>query len=69
MVLLGNLGGKLKSGRYVDYPAYGYPGHRTTANMFVTLLQLAGSNRESFGVPDPGLEDFDQHGPLAELLA
>ena len=63
------VGGKLRTGRYVDYPAYGYPGHRTTANMYVTLLQLAGSSRTSFGVADPGLKDFDQHGPLEELLA
>lgn len=69
MVVLGNIGGKLKTGRYIDYPAYGYPGHRTTANMFVTLLQLAGSSRTSFGVADPGLKDFDQHGPLEELLS
>ena len=69
MVLLGNVGGKLKTGRYVDYPGYGRPAHRTTANLYVTLLQLAGSKRESFGVADPGLKDLDQHGPLAELLA
>ncbi len=69
MVLLGNIGGKLKTGRYIDYPAYGHKGHRTIANMYVTLLQLAGSNRTSFGQPDPGLKDFDQHGPLAELCA
>lgn len=68
MVVLGNIGGKLKTGRFVDYPAYGYQGHRTTANMYVTLLQLAGSSRTSFGQADPGLKDFDQHGPLQELL-
>jgi len=69
MVVLGNISGKLKTGRYVDYPAYGYKGHRTTANMYVTLLQLAGSDRTSFGMSDPGLKDFDQHGPLDELFA
>jgi hypothetical protein len=69
MVLIGNLGGKLKAGRYIDYPGYGQKGHRTTANMYVTLLQLAGSKRESFGMADPNLKDLDQHGPLAELLA
>jgi hypothetical protein len=37
--------------------------------MYVTLLQLAGSKRESFGMADPNLKDLDQHGPLAELLA
>lgn len=69
MVVLGNIDGKLKTGRFVDYPAYGFPGHRTTANMYVTLLHLAGSDRTNFGIPDPGLKDFDQHGPLEELLA
>lgn len=68
MVVLGNIDGKLKTGRYLDYPAYGYPGHRTTANFYVTLLQLAGSTRTNFGKADPGLKDFDQHGPLEELL-
>ena len=69
MVTLGDLGGKLKAGRYLDYPAYGYSGHRTTANMFVTLLQLAGSQRTQFGMQDPGLKDLDQHGPLSEWLS
>jgi len=68
LVLIGNLGGKLKAGRYVDYPGYGQKGHRTTANLYTTLLQLAGANRESFGMADPGLKDLDQHGPLVELL-
>ncbi|MEM7395400.1 MAG: DUF1552 domain-containing protein, partial [Verrucomicrobiota bacterium] len=31
MVVLGNIDSKLKTGRFVDYPAYGHPGHRTTA--------------------------------------
>jgi hypothetical protein len=69
MVLLGNMGGKLKTGRYVDYPGYGQKGHRTTANLYLTLLHLAGAKHETFGVADPGLKDLDQTGPLAELLA
>jgi hypothetical protein len=69
MVLIGNVGGKLRPGRYVDYPGYGLKGHRTTANMYVTMLHLAGADRDAFGVPDPALKDLDQHGPLAELLA
>ena len=68
MVVLGNIGGRLKTGRYIDYPGYGQPGHRTIANMYVTLLHLAGSSRDSFGMADPGLKDFNQHGPLEELL-
>ena len=69
MVMIGNIAGQLKTGRYVDFPGYGQSGHRTTANLFVTLLQLAGSSRSSFGQADPGLLDFDQHGPIDELLA
>lgn len=69
MVMIGDMGGRLKTGRYIDYPGYGHKGHRTTANMFVTLLQLAGSQRTSFGMPDPNLKDLDQHGPLDELFA
>lgn len=68
-VVIGNVGGKLKTGRYVDYPGYGQPGHRTTANLFLTLLHLAGATRDTFGVADPTLRDLDQTGPLAELLA
>ncbi len=69
MVVIGNMGGKLKAGRYLDYPGYGQMGHRTTANMYLTLLQLAGCQRDTFGMADPNLKDLDQHGPLAELLA
>ena len=69
MVVLGNMGGKLKSGRYIDYPGYGRNGHRTTANMYLTLLHLAGAMRDNFGTPDPNLKDLDQTGPLSELLA
>jgi hypothetical protein len=69
MVVIGDLGGKLKTGRYVDYPGYGRKGHRTTANLYLTLLHLAGAKRDTFGMPDPALKDLDQTGPLAELLA
>ena len=69
MVMIGNVGGKLKNGRYIDYPGYGQPKHRTTANLYTTFLQMAGSTRDHFGVADPGLKDLDQYGPLEELLA
>lgn len=69
MVVIGDMGGKLRAGRYIDYPGYAQPRHRTIANMYVTLLQLAGSSRDSFGMDDPGLKDLDQHGPLEELLS
>ncbi len=69
MVVLGDMNGKLRTGRYLDYPGYAQSGHRTTANMFVTLLNLAGSSRDHFGMSDPNLKDFDQYGPLHEWLA
>lgn len=69
MVVIGDMGGALKTGRYVDYPGYGRKGHRTTANMYLTLLHLAGAKRDTFGTADPNLKDLDQTGPLAELLA
>lgn len=70
MVLIGNLGGKLKtSGRFLQFPKYQTKGHRTTANLYCTLLHAAGKPRDKFGVADPGLKDIDQSGPVAELLA
>lgn len=71
MVLVaGRLGGKLKAGgRYLDYPRYGRPGHRTIASLYAALLHAAGAPRDSFGVADPNLNPADQKGPLGELLA
>jgi hypothetical protein len=71
MVMLGNAGGALNAGgRYVEYPYWGQPGHHTIANFYTTLLHAVGDRRELFGLGDPVLEkDFDQTGPLPELLA
>ena len=68
-IMIGDAGGKLKAGRYVDYPGYGMLGHRTTANLYTTFLNLAGHPAERFGMADPNLKDLDQTGPLTELLA
>jgi hypothetical protein len=38
------------------------------ANLYLTFLEAAGHPRETFGLPDPKLADFDTKGPLAELL-
>ena len=67
-VMIGDAGGRLRTNRYVDYPGYGQIGHRTTSNLYTTLLHLAGDERERFGQADPNLKDLDQSGPLAELL-
>ncbi len=69
VILLGNLGGKLKTaGRYLQFPQYGAKGHRTMANFYLGLLQAAGKPRDKFGVADPGLQDIDQSGAIGELL-
>lgn len=69
-VVLGDLGGALKTrGRFLCYPAYGEPGHRTVANLYTTFLHAAGDRAERFGVADPNLSHLDQDGPLSEIMA
>ena len=68
--MIGDLGGRLKTaGRYLRYPWYGQTGHRTVANFYASLLHAIGDRRERFGLPDLGLQDVDQEGPLTEILA
>ena len=68
-VVIGDLGGKLKSGRYLSFPDYGLAGHRTFNSLYNTFLHCAGKPGAAFGQPDAMLKDLDQSGPLAELLA
>jgi hypothetical protein len=68
-VLVGDLGGKLKAGRYVEYPYWGQKGHREIGNLYTTLLHAVGDKRPYFGMQDPMLKHLDQDGPLSELLA
>ena len=69
-VLIGDLGGRLKLGnRYLRYPWYGNNGHRTIANLYLSLLHAVGEKKNTFGVPDFGLGDLDQTGPLTEIMA
>jgi len=70
MVLVGNLGGKLKTaGRYLQFPSYGSKGHHTMSNFYLSLLHAVGDKRQKFGDPDLGLKDIDTAGPLTEILA
>ena len=70
VVLIGNLGGRLRTeGRYLEFPRYQAPRHRTMANLYCTLLHAAGKPRDKFGVDDPGLQGVDQSGVVAELLS
>ena len=70
MVLVGNLGGRLKTaGRYLQFPKYGGKGHRTMSNFYLSLLRAVGDKRDQFGDPDNDLKDIDTAGPLTEILA
>ena len=69
-VLVGGLGGRLKTtGRYLQFPGYQQPGHRTIANLYMTLAHAAGLQLDTFGQLDMNLDEASQHGPLQELLA
>jgi hypothetical protein len=69
-VLLGNLGGRIKAGRYLELPGHGAKDHKHIGNLYTTLLHAVGDRRDLFGQPDPILgKDVDQRGPVSELLA
>ena len=70
-VLLSGIAGKLRrtaGGRYLQYPGYGKPGHRTIACLYNSLLETAGRTRDVFGRFDLSLDEDQQKGPLSELL-
>ena len=70
VVLLGNMGGAIKAGRYLEMPGHGAKQHKHIGNLYTTLLHAAGDKRETFGQPDPILgKDVDQKGPITELLS
>lgn len=69
MVLVGNLGGRFKTGRYLHYPTYGQPGNRTLGSLYTTFLHAAGHPRDGFGQIDLQLPAAEQKTPLPELLA
>jgi hypothetical protein len=61
---------KLKMGHYIEYPKYREAGHRTIANLYLSLMHAAGMEApETFGQLDSNLKDLDLTGPLAELIA
>ena len=70
LIVIGDLGGRLMTkNRYLRFPWYGKPGHRTVATFYTALLHAVGERRDRFGLPDPKLQDLDQSGPLREVLA
>ena len=70
MLLVGDLGGKLKlGGKYINYPGYGKPGHRTVGSFYTTLLNTVNVKQDSFGRIDPDLDEVAmQTGPYPELI-
>ena len=68
-VLVGGTNNRLKSGRYIQYPSYQNAGHRTIANLYMSLMQAAGlQTGDHFGQLDAQLKDLDVAGPLSELM-
>jgi hypothetical protein len=52
MVLVGNLGGRLKTaGRFLQFPGYGKAGHRTIAKVCLTLLHAVSDKRKKTEIP------------------
>lgn len=69
-VLVGGLGDRMRTGRYLQYPTYLNPGHKTIANLYLAIQEAARlQTGEQFGQPDSLLRDLDIRGPLDELLA
>jgi len=70
LVLIGNLGGRLKAGgRYLGYPQYGEKGHCTIGDLYLAMLHAAGVERKTFGAEDTSLRASGyQHAPLTQLI-
>lgn len=68
-VVLGNAGGKIRSGgNYLQFPDYGTSGHRTINTLYNTLLHAAGSPLDDFGHLDPNIDEAMHRGPLSQML-
>ena len=71
LAIVGNLRGKMNlGGRYISYPGYGKPGHRTVGSLYTTFLSCVGQPQQTFGRIDPDLDEKAmQTGPLVQLMA
>lgn len=74
-VLIGNLGGRIRSGRYIQLPHWGSAVRRPRPEdgrsinaLWTTLLHAAGAKVDSFNL-DKALSGIDRPGPMEELLA
>ncbi|MBT4693387.1 MAG: DUF1552 domain-containing protein [Planctomycetaceae bacterium] len=69
-ILLGGMGKKLRSGRYLEFPKYGMKGHRTVGNLYLSLMEAADMKiPTTFGQLDSNLKSLDLKGPLEEVMA
>lgn len=69
-VMLGDAGGRMQMGRYIEYPYWGIDGHREIGNLYTTLLHATGDQRNYFGIHDPMLKGkATGDGPLSELMS
>ncbi len=70
LVLVGGLAGRLRTaGRFLQFPNYETAGNRTIANFYLSLLHAVGDRRDRFGERDPNMNEAEQNGPLAEIMA
>ena len=67
-VLIGDLGQRLRTGRFIEYPAFGEPGSRSINALYCSLLHAAGAPRAHFNLTGP-IKEVDRPGPLEEILA
>ena len=67
-VLIGDLGGRLRTGRYIHYPIAPRPLSRSYNALYATLLHAAGFPRDHFNLIG-AIRGVDRQGPLPELLA
>lgn len=69
-VLLSDMAGTPRMGRYLGYPIYREAGHRSNANLHLSLLHAAGMETpETLGKLASNLKDLDLKGllPVADL--
>jgi hypothetical protein len=70
-VIVGGRNHKLRTaGRYLRYPRYQQPGHKTIGNWYNSILEASGAPpQDHFGQVDSKLKDLDLKGPLSELMS
>lgn len=70
MTVLGDAGGRFRTGRFMQYPGHKLRGNQTLGNFYLSLLHAAGDQRKTFGQPDLESPDYiDQETPLNEWMA